>query len=103
MKKIAFYVHSKMQLNNKIFYPDKNDYVNADNRMLFFLELKKKFEEYGYNFSTQDINSLKDSKLAIYQQIPNNIKDIKEDSYLLLLESETVTKKNWNKKNYFQT
>ena len=42
MKKISFYVHSKSQLKNKIFYPDKNDYVNSDNRMLFFFEFKKK-------------------------------------------------------------
>lgn len=97
MNKISFYVHSKIQLKNKIFYPDKKDYINSDNRMLFFLELKKRFEDLGYSLNTQDINTIDESKIAIYQQIPNKKNLIKNNSYLFLLESDTVTKKNWDK------
>ncbi len=104
MKKIFFYVHSEKQLKNKIFFPDKNDYANSDQRLLFFLDLKKNFEKREYNLCTQDINSVEASEFGIYQTIPEDIKAIKPNSFLFLMESKTVTTQDWSydKHKYFK-
>ena len=103
MKKISFVVQPFYQ-NNKIF-DLSDDIVNRDNCMYPFYLLKERFKEVGYNLSTQDINSIEDSTVVLYNEMPKDIplqKD-KNKSYLLLFESELIRPDNWdtNKHQYF--
>jgi len=90
--------------NNKLF--DLNDkIINRDNCMYPFHLLKEKFKDISIDLATQDINSVEDSKIVIYNEMPN-ILPKREDvckSYLLMFESELIRPDNWDseKHKYF--
>jgi len=102
MLKASFYLN--FYLKNKVF--DINDIlVNRDNYAYSYFKLKNTFQENGFDLSTYDINSINDSKMVIYNDMPN-VLPAKEDilkSYLLLFESELIKPNNWDveKHQYF--
>lgn len=104
MKKASIVVNASYQ-NNKLF--DLDDVlINRDNCMYPFYLLKKEFEKKSINLSTQDINSIKDSEIVIYNEMPKilpNEKDINK-SYLMIFESELIRPDNWDldKHKYFK-
>ncbi|NCO00456.1 MAG: hypothetical protein GW906_01310 [Epsilonproteobacteria bacterium] len=67
--------------------------------------LKEKFKDISIDLATQDINSVEDSEIVIYNEMPN-ILPKREDvckSYLLMFESELIRPDNWDseKHKYF--
>jgi hypothetical protein len=72
-----------------------------DNCLYMFYSLKKKFEDYGIDLSTQDINPPSISEFVIYNEMPQ-VKDIIlcQNNYLLILESEIIRPDNWNTENH---
>ena len=100
MKKACIVV-SKTYQNNRLFDLD-NDIINRDNCMYPFFLLKKAFAKHDIDLSTQDINSIEEAILVIYNEI-GEVLPTKEDvhkSYLLLLENELIVPANWNIKNH---
>lgn len=100
IKKATIVVHS-MYCNNKLF--DLNDkIINRDNCMYPFWLLKQEFKKYGYDLSTQDINSIEESRIVIYNEMPKTLpnKNDIQKSYLMLFESELIRPDNWNLKNH---
>lgn len=99
MKKISFYLD--YHLNNKIF--DINDTtVNRDNFAYSYFKLKDVFLEYGYDLSTCDINSIEESEIVIYNDMPKVLpkKADVQKSYLIIFESELIRPDNWNLENH---
>jgi len=102
MIKASFYLN--FYLRNKVF--DINDIiVNRDNYAYSYFKLKDVFLENGIDLSTYDINTINDSEIVIYNDIPKELpkKENISKSYLLLFESELIKPENWNleKHNYF--
>lgn len=90
--------------NNKLF--DLNDLnVNRDNCMYSFYCLKMLFEENNINLSTQDINSIEESEIVLYIEMPETLPEKVNSmkSYLILFESEVIISENWKieKHKYF--
>ncbi len=100
LNKASIVVSTSYQ-NNKLF--DLDDlYINRDNCMHPFYLLKKEFEQYKIDLSTKDINSIKESKIVIYNEMPLDLpkeEDI-DKSYLLIFESELIRPDNWNLDNH---
>jgi len=100
MKKATIVVNPAYQ-NNKLF--DLSDsIINRDNCMYPFFLLKEKLKENGYDLSTQDINTIKESEIVIYNEMPQKLPDDEDigKSYLLLFESELIRPDNWNIDKY---
>ncbi len=95
MKKACIAVHSVYQ-NNKLF--DLSDtHTNRDNCMYPFWLLKEELLKSGYNLSTQDINSIEESEIVLYNEMPQKLPS-KQDifkSYLMIFESELIRPDNW--------
>lgn len=103
MKKACIVVQNVFK-NNKYF--DLNDKkLNRDNLLYPFWILKQEFLKNGYELSTQDINSIEDSEIVIYNEMPRVMpKECdKKKSYLLIFECEIIRPDNWdlNKHKYF--
>ena len=103
MIKAAFVV-SQPYLNNKIF-DLKDNRINRDNCMYPFYLLKEKLKEKNIDLSTYDVNTVKESEIVIYNDMPKElprIEDIKK-SVLLIFESELIRPDNWEieKHKYF--
>ena len=97
--KITFIINSFYD-KNKIF--DLNNKLNRDNCFFPFFILKYTFLQNGIDLSTYDINSIDDSKIVIYNDMPKvlpNEVDI-EKSYLILFESEPIKPENWDLKKH---
>ena len=91
----SFYVNYKIFLKNNIF-TIKNFFVSLQAPKL----LKETFKEHGVYLSTQDINKPESSSFTIFNDIPNELKKIPKNSYLIIWESEIVIKKNWVMNNH---
>lgn len=93
-----FYKDNKLfNLNDKI--------INRDNCIYSFYYLKNELKKYDYNLSTQDINTIKNSEIVLYNEMPKILperSDIKK-SYLIIFESELIKPENWDteKHSYF--
>ena len=100
MIKAAFVV-SQPYLNNKIF-DLKDSRINRDNCMYPFYFLKEKLKEKNIDFSTYDINTVKESDIVIYNDIPKELPKIEdiEKSVLLIFESELIRPDNWEMKKH---
>lgn len=101
MIKISFYSSFK----SNACFDLQNNLFNRDNFLYFIFLLKKRFNKHKYNLSTYDINSINDSRIVIYNDMPKvlpNKEDINK-SYLLLFESELIKPENWDleKHKYF--
>lgn len=103
MKKTCIVVVSTYQ-NNKLFDLD-DKLINRDNCMFPFYLLKEKFKEDGYDLSTQDINTIEESDIVIYNEMPKELPSSEniQKSYLLIFESELIRPDNWDisKHKYF--
>ncbi|WP_027849705.1 glycosyltransferase family 10 domain-containing protein [Marinospirillum minutulum] len=100
MKKACLVVDSFYD-KNKIF--DLNDKIrNRDNCLYQFHMLKDKFSEHGIDLSTSDINSIKESDIVIYNEMPKCLPkcEDKEKSHLILFESELIRPDNWDKNKF---
>lgn len=100
MKKASIVVLTPYQ-NNRLFDLD-DSIINRDNCVYPFFLLKKEFNKIGYDLSTQDINSIEESELVIYNEMPKRLSK-KEDiskSYLLIFESELIRSDNWDLYNH---
>ncbi|MBE3609028.1 glycosyltransferase family 10 domain-containing protein [Campylobacter californiensis] len=103
MKKACIVVQNVFK-NNKYF--DLNDKkLNRDNLLYPLWILKQEFLKNGYELSTQDINSIEDSEIVIYNEMPRVMpKECdKKKSYLLIFECDIIRPDNWdlNKHKYF--
>ena len=103
MKKASIVVQPFYQ-QNRLF--DLNDTViNRDNCMYPFYLLKEEFIKYGYSLATQDIHSIEESDIVIYNEMPDRLPQSDEihKSYLLIFESELIRPDNWDfeKHKYF--
>ena len=99
MKKASLVVNNFL-FNNEIF--DIRSLYNYDNHMYFFYKLKEEFKKEGIDLSTQDINTIDESEIIFYNNMPKNLpkeKDIHK-SYLLIWESELTRSDNWNLENH---
>lgn len=103
MKKACLVVDEYYK-KNRIF--DINDKIsNRDNCLYSFFALKEELKRNNIDLSTQDINSIEESDIVIYNEMPQDLsleKNISK-SYLLLFETELIKKENWNfeKHKYF--
>lgn len=102
MKK-ACIVISKYLQNNTIF--NKNSKLNRDDSFSNFIELKKEFLKHDYDLSTNDLNTIDESDIVIYFDMPNILpkqKDINK-SYLIMAESILIRPDNYimEKHEYF--
>ena len=100
--KISFEVDEFYQ-NNLIFNCKVSE--NRDNCFYPYYKLKTIFLNNNCNIDTCDINSIQDSDIVIYNDMPKvlpNKKDIGK-SYLLIFESELIRPDNWDleKHKYF--
>lgn len=95
MRKACLVVDSVYQ-KNQIF--EKNSYLNRDNCLKFFHELKNVFADRQVDLQTQDCINLDDADFIIYNEIPTQLpnSNYKNKSYLLLFESELIRPDNWN-------
>jgi hypothetical protein len=100
--KATFYLEN--YFDNLPFNID-NKLINRDNYAYSHYLLKKFFYEKNIDLSTYDINTIEESEIVIYNDMPKvlpNEKDIHK-SYLLLFESELIKPDNWDleKHKYF--
>ncbi|QOP41462.1 glycosyltransferase family 10 domain-containing protein [Sulfurimonas marina] len=102
MKKACIVVPSYQQ-KNVIF--DKDNEQNRDNIFNKYIELRKELRKYNFDLSTNDINSIEDSELIFYFDMPNRLPDNDKvkNSYLVLRESEIIRSDNYikDKHKYF--
>ena len=100
MKKASFVVLPYYQ-NNKLF-DLSNKIINRDNCMYPFFLLKQELKKSGYELATQDIHSIAESEVVIYNEIPTQLPDAKNvaKSYLLLFESELIRPDNWDEEKH---
>ena len=94
MKKACLVV-SDYLVGNKIF----DSSIHRDNFVDRFVQLKKAFFENGYELSTQDINSIKDSEIVVYASNMPKILPLPEHirkSYLILSESAFICPDNYD-------
>lgn len=100
--KATFYLEN--YFDNLPFNID-NKLINRDNYAYSHYLLKKFFYEKNIDLSTYDINSIENSKIVIYNDMPKTLpnKEDIEKSYLLIFESELIKPENWdlNKHKYF--
>jgi hypothetical protein len=83
-------------LNNGQF-----DKVSMNDCLYGFYLLKKRFEENGINLNTQDINSPRESKFIIYNEMPKSKNIIPgKNNYLIMFESKIIQADNWNVKKH---
>ena len=103
MKKACIVVQDSY-CRNKLFNLD-DVIINRDNCMYPFWLLKQEFLKNGYDLSTQDINSIENSQIIIYNEMPAIMpkENDKNKSYLLIFESELIRPDNWDleKHKYF--
>lgn len=95
MKKISLVVHPAYQ-NNRIFLKESS--LNRDDCLKFFRDLKSCFADKGYDLCTQDLYPSKLSEFVLYNEMPDDISNIKknENNAVFLFESELIRPKDWN-------
>lgn len=82
---------------NRIF--DLSDsFINRDGCMVPFAMLRDRFARGGYDLSTNDINTVENSEVVIYLEMPSRLPTTEEyeRSNLLLFETELILPENWN-------
>lgn len=95
MIKACLVVH-KVYQNNQIFNP--KSYLNRDNCLAFFHELKRQLKNHNIDLQTQDMNPQGESDLIIFNEMPKSISDVQfpDKSTVLLFESELIRPDNWD-------
>lgn len=102
MKKVSFVVESYLH-ENKLFNKEETA-ISRDNLSLSYIILKEEFEKYGYDLSTNDINTPSQSDVVIYRDLPKySVLPEAKDQYktfLILSENDIIIKNNWVLKNH---
>lgn len=100
MRKAVLYVNYYQK--NKIFDLDDGT-SNRDNCLYHYYLLKKRFAALNVNLATQDINNINEAEFVVYNEMPV-LKDksalIKQNSFLIIWESEIIRPDNWAKENH---
>ncbi|MDX1809598.1 MAG: glycosyltransferase family 10 [Sulfurospirillaceae bacterium] len=103
MKKACIVVAPTYQKNKLFDLSDK--LINRDNCMFPFFLLKERLYENGYILATHDINTIEESDIVIYNEMPKVLPEKRDihKSYLLIFESELIRPDNWDisKHDYF--
>lgn len=90
--------------NNESF--DATSKYNRDNVFDKYIKLKSTFSQYGFDISTEDINTVEESDFSIYFDMPKVMpkKESKDKSYLILVESELIRPDNYfiNQHDFFE-
>ena len=96
MQKVSLVVPRYLQ-KNIIF--NENSPKNRDAIFDKYIKLKSEFTKSGYDVSTCDINSPKESDIVIYFDMPKTPPKHNEThkSYLILIESELIRPDNYDK------
>lgn len=99
MKKACIVTSIRLQ-NNVIF--DEQNYLNRDNIFNKYIELKKIFMKHGYSLTTNDINSIEQSEVILYFDMPKILptKNKIKHSFLILMESELIKADNYHEKKH---
>ncbi len=100
MIKAAFFT-SKPFLNNKQFNIFDKDF-NRDNCLYPLYALKEGLKARGVDLSTQDINTLEESEIVIFNDMPDKLPTKKRGQryYLIALESIAVNQRNYDRSLY---
>jgi alpha(1,3/1,4) fucosyltransferase len=95
MKNACLFVH-RVYRNNEIF--NAESYLNRDNCLEFFHELKSQFAAKGINLQTQDKCDPSDAEFILFNEMPQVKAHLKypEKSAVLLYESELIRPDNWD-------
>jgi len=97
VKKACIVIGDSYFHNNRLF--DLTDPIsNRDNCLLPFAKLKGQLKYRDIDLSTDDIHSIEESDIVIYNEMPVTMPslDKRHKSYLLLFESELIRPENWN-------
>lgn len=99
MKKVSLVISKYLQ-ENVIF--DKNSRLNRDDIFDKYINLKEEFQKYHYDLSTNDINTIDDSDIVLYFDMPKDLPKEKniEKSYLILVESSLIRPDNYDKNKH---
>lgn len=99
MKKACLVV-APPYLKSEIFNR-QNLILNRDNCLAFFHFLQEKMRLSGYDLQTQDIHSIQNSELVLYNDMPRSLpaKDILKKSAVFLFESELIKPENWSQQS----
>lgn len=93
MKKISLVVSDYLK-SNLIF--DESG-IHRDDIFDRFVELRKGFNELGYDLSTDDINTIEESELVLYSSnMPEVLPIVKDKSFIILSESEFIRPDNYD-------
>ena len=101
MKKVSFVIE-KLYQNNILFDKNQKKIFARDNAFAKYHVLYDVFKENSYDVATCDINSIEESDIVIYNDLPNKLpskKDI-EKSYLIMNESPLVRADNFDKSKH---
>lgn len=104
MKKAALVVPPVFE-KDRIF--DPNNPHNLDDRLAFFRDLRINLSRRGYDLKTQDLHSVEESDLCIYNDLPRQgqLAKFADKSHLLVFESHLIRGRNWSRRrhNMFKT
>lgn len=97
MKKISLVVTD--YLKNNLIFDDSG--LHRDDIFDRFVELRKEFKLYGYDLSTDDINSIEESEFVIYSSnMPQILPRVKNKSFIILSESEFIRPDNYDRSKH---
>lgn len=99
MKKASLVISKYLQ-KNEIFNEDSE--LNRDFIFDKYINLRKEFSKFGVDLSTNDINTIEESAIIIYFDMPSVLpKPEKIDcSFLVLVESELIRPDNYALENH---
>ncbi len=98
MKKVS-YVVEKLYQNNILFDKNQTKLFVRDNAFMKYHIMYDVFKKYGYKIATNDINTIEESELVIYNDLPQKLPLVKDihKSYLIMNESPLVRPDNFEK------
>ena len=96
---LATLISNFSNINNEIFNEDQTN--DPDGYRHKYLELKRELLNYDITIATPDINTIDESKLNIYLDVPNKlVTNAKAMSVLIINENPIIHKNNWNKSSH---
>lgn len=97
MLKASLIIEDYLNKNNEVF--NKNSPLNRDNTFDRYIKLKKQLKLFNIDISTSDINTIEESEIIIYVNVPKSISLKKDKLYILfLVENIKIWPRNKNTK-----
>ena len=95
MKRACIYVNPFF-VKDGVFSQD-DPFLNRDNQLEPFRQLRAAFQARGYSLRTQDFHSPESSELTVYFDMPDRLpsKELLDRSYLVIFETELIRPDNW--------